>query len=129
VTTLPSNSAIIAENSITAYKNDDFFGRRHLQMGAVPFSLDMIYSGGLRAGFADIERLPTVVQFNAGAQISFRVPGVGEVIERLTVRNLLDRVNLIPPAEGIGIFQSAYGPRLTVLTRRHRSNGWTIVSC
>jgi hypothetical protein len=35
VTTLPSNSAIIAENSITAYKNDDFFGRHHLQMGAV----------------------------------------------------------------------------------------------
>jgi hypothetical protein len=26
---------------------------------------------------------------------------------------VLDRVNLIRPAEGIGIFQSAYGPRLT----------------
>jgi hypothetical protein len=33
----------------------------------------------------------------------------------LTVLNVLDRVNLIRPAEGIGIFQSAYGPRLTVL--------------
>jgi hypothetical protein len=40
---------------------------------------------------------------------------VGEVIERLTVINLLDRVNLIRPAEGIGIFQSAFRPRLTVL--------------
>jgi hypothetical protein len=79
------------------------------------FSLDMIYSGGLRAGFADLEPLPTVVQFNAGAQISFHVPGVGEVIDRLTVLNVLDRVNLIRPPEGIGIFQSAYGPRLTVL--------------
>jgi hypothetical protein len=28
---------------------------------------------------------------------------------------MLDRVSLIRPAEGIGIFQSAYGPRLAVL--------------
>ncbi len=79
------------------------------------FSLDAIYSSGLRAGFADLERLPTVFQINAGAQIAFRVPGIGEVTDRLTVLNLLDRVNLIRPAEGIGIFQAAYGPRLTVL--------------
>jgi outer membrane receptor protein involved in Fe transport len=79
------------------------------------FSLDMIYSGGLRAGFADLQQLPTVVQINAAAQIAFHVPGVGEVTDRLTVLNVLDRVNLIRPAEGIGIFQSAYGPRLTVL--------------
>jgi hypothetical protein len=39
------------------------------------FSLDMIYSGGLRADFADLEKLPTVVQFSAGAQVAFRVPG------------------------------------------------------
>jgi hypothetical protein len=37
------------------------------------------------------------------------------VTDRLTVLNVLDRVNLIRPPEGIGIFQSAYGPRLTVL--------------
>ena len=85
-------------------------------MGATsPSASTCIYSSGLRAGFADLERLPTVVQINAGAQIAFRVPGVGEVTDRLTVLNLLDRVNLIRPAEGIGIFQSAYGPRLTVL--------------
>ena len=35
--------------------------------------------------------------------------------DRLTALNLLDRVNLIRPSEGIGIFQSAYGPRLTVM--------------
>ena len=29
------------------------------------------------------------------------------------VLNVLDRVNLIRPQNGIGIFQSAYGPRLT----------------
>jgi len=77
------------------------------------FNLDAIYSSGLRGGFADEEKLPTVVQINAGTQLAFRVPGIGEVTDRLTALNLLDRVNLIRPAEGIGIFQSAYGPRLT----------------
>jgi hypothetical protein len=78
-------------------------------------SLDGIYSSGLRAGFADLEKLPTVVQINAGVQAQFHVPGLGLVTDRVTVLNLLDRVNLIRPAEGIGIFQSAYGPRFTVL--------------
>ena len=32
----------------------------------------------------------------------------------LAVLNALDRVNLIRPAEGSGIFQPAYGPRRTL---------------
>jgi hypothetical protein len=39
---------------------------------------------------------------------------VGTISDRLTILNVLDRINLIRPAEGIGIFQSAYGPRFTV---------------
>ena len=76
-------------------------------------SVDAIYSSGLRAGFADEEKLPHVIQFNIGAQRKFPIPGVGELVNRVTVLNVFDRVNLIRPAEGIGIFQSAYGPRLT----------------
>jgi hypothetical protein len=76
-------------------------------------SVDAIYSSGLRAGFADEEKLPNVIQFNIGAQRKFTIPGVGELVNRMTVLNVFDRVNLIRPAEGIGIFQSAYGPRLT----------------
>jgi hypothetical protein len=82
--------------------------------GAWSFSVDGIYSSGLRAGFADLEKLPAVFQVNASAQRSFQVPGVGKVVNRVVVENVFDRVNLIRPAEGIGIFQSAYGPRLTV---------------
>jgi outer membrane receptor protein involved in Fe transport len=78
------------------------------------FSIDAIYSSGLRAGFADTEALPPVIQVNLSAQRSFTIPGVGEVVDRLTFLNVLNRVNLIRPAEGIGIFQSAYGPRFTV---------------
>ena len=79
------------------------------------FVFDGIYSSGLVGGFADLEHLPTVVQLNAGVQREFRIPGIGTVSDRLTVLNLLDRVNLIRPSEGIGIFQSSYGPRFTVL--------------
>jgi len=78
------------------------------------FSADATYSSGLRAGFADTEQLPNVFQVNVGIERKFEVPGVGEVSDRLTILNAFDRTNLIRPSEGIGIFQSAYGPRFTV---------------
>jgi hypothetical protein len=76
--------------------------------------VDAVYSSGLRGGFADSDQLPAVFQINVSAQRSFKIPGIGELINRITILNLLDRTNLIRPAEGIGIFQSAYGPRFTV---------------
>ena len=79
------------------------------------FSADLTYSSGLRGGFADQEQLPQVVQVNVAAERSFQVPGLGKVVNRVAILNLFDRTNLIRPAEGIGIFQSAYGPRFTVL--------------
>ncbi len=78
------------------------------------FSFDVLYSSGLRAGFADLESLPHVVQANLSGQRTFKVPHLGEVTDRVTLLNIFDRTNLIRPAEGIGIFQSAYGPRITV---------------
>jgi hypothetical protein len=78
------------------------------------FSADLTYSSGLRAGFADLVQLPSVAQVNLAVQRSFDIPGLGEIDDRLMILNVLDRTNLIRPAEGIGIFQSAYGPRLTV---------------
>jgi hypothetical protein len=78
------------------------------------FGVDAIYSSGLRAGFADEQQLPAVFQVNLSAQRKFTVPGIGEVTDRLTLLNVLDKVNLIRPANGIGIFQSAYGPRFTI---------------
>ncbi len=83
--------------------------------GAWSYSADGVYTSGLRGGFADLEHLTPVVQVNVAVQRTVRLPCVGRVIDRLTVLNVFDRVNLIRPAEGIGIFQSAYGPRLTVL--------------
>ncbi len=78
------------------------------------FGIDATYSSGLRGGFADEEALPTVFQINLNTERSFNIPGVGKVIDRVIVYNILDRTNLIRPAEGIGIFQSAFGPRRSI---------------
>jgi outer membrane cobalamin receptor len=83
-------------------------------LGAYKLSFDLVYSSGLRGGFADQEALPHVIQVNGALERTFRIPHVGRFADRLTVLNVTDRVNLIRPAEGIGIFQSAYGPRITV---------------
>jgi hypothetical protein len=83
------------------------------RLQAYSISADAIYSSGLRAGFADLERLPQVVQLNLSAERSFRIAGIGVLTNRILLLNIFDRVNLIRPAQGIGIFQSAYGPRLT----------------
>jgi outer membrane cobalamin receptor len=84
------------------------------QLAGFTFAVDGLYSSGLRAGFADTVQLPNVVQFNLSAERSLRVPGLGVLTNRLALLNVLDRINLIRPAEGIGIFQSAYGSRRTL---------------
>jgi outer membrane receptor protein involved in Fe transport len=85
------------------------------KLAGFTFTLDSIYSSGLRAGFANLEKLPDVIQLNAGVERDIEIPGIGKIIDRLTALNLLNRINLIRPAEGIGIFQAAYSPRLTLL--------------
>ena len=75
---------------------------------------DALYSSGLAGGFADTQTLPQVVQLNAGAGWTVSTPGLLPMSLRLSVLNLLDRVNEIRSAEGIGIFQAAYGPRRTL---------------
>lgn len=77
------------------------------------FSGDALYSSGLAGGFADTQTLPQVVQVNASAERSFTLPGGLPMSLRVSVLNVLDRVNEIRSAEGIGIFQAAYGPRRT----------------
>jgi hypothetical protein len=84
------------------------------RIGAYTLSADGIYSSGLRAGFADLEKLPIVKQVDLSGERSFRIPGVGILTNRIAVLNVFDRINLIRPAEGIGILQSAYGPRRTL---------------
>jgi hypothetical protein len=57
--------------------------------------------------------MPNVFQVNLGVKRTFRIAG-HPLSNQLTVLNVFDRTNLIRPAGGLGVFQSAYGPRLTV---------------
>jgi hypothetical protein len=84
------------------------------RLGPYTLSADGIYSSGMPGGFADLLQLPNVVQVNASLERSWQLAGAGVLTNRVAVLNVFDRVNLIRPAEGIGIFQSAYGPRLTL---------------
>jgi hypothetical protein len=81
---------------------------------AYQFAFDGIFSSGLRGGFANQTQLPKVWQFNLSTARFFEVPRIGKIENRIILENIFDRTNLIRPATGIGVFQSAYGPRITV---------------
>jgi outer membrane receptor protein involved in Fe transport len=78
------------------------------------FTLDGLFSSGLRGGFANRTQLPKVWQFNLSAAKSLDVPLLGRIENRVILLNVFDRINLIRPSTGIGVFQAAYGPRVTV---------------
>lgn len=78
------------------------------------FAVDGLFSSGLRGGFTNQTQLPKVWQFNLSGARDFLVPGLGKFTNRVTLLNIFDRTNLIRPANGIGVFQAAYGPRITV---------------
>lgn len=81
--------------------------------GPWAIAADGLYSSGLRSGSADLERLPHVVQVDLSVERAWHTPGATLLSQRLALLNVFDRVNFIRPAAGIGIFQSAYGPRRT----------------
>ena len=74
---------------------------------------DATYNTGLRTGFANLESLPSVFQVNVGVKRTFQIAG-HPLSNQLTLLNIFDRVNLIRPSGGLGVFQSAYGPRFTL---------------
>jgi len=78
------------------------------------FTFDGLFSSGLRGGFANETELPKVWQFNMSAARDFVLPALGTFTNRIVLLNIFDRANLIRPANGIGVFQAAYGPRITV---------------
>jgi outer membrane receptor protein involved in Fe transport len=82
--------------------------------GAYQFTVDGLFSSGLRGGFANETQLPKVWQFDLSGARDFEIPLIGRVTDRITLLNIFDRTNLIRPSSGIGVFQAAYGPRITV---------------
>jgi outer membrane receptor protein involved in Fe transport len=75
------------------------------------FSIDGIYGGGLRRGFANTGNLPYYIQIDAGISRRFVLPDAGPLELRAAVVNLNDRTYQIRNGTGIGVFAAQYGPR------------------
>jgi outer membrane receptor protein involved in Fe transport len=74
---------------------------------------DFLYGDGLRAGFANLERLPAYWTENVGVDHVWHVhsKGIRELKVRFDCLNLFDRVYEIRDGTGVGIAAPAYGPR------------------
>jgi outer membrane receptor protein involved in Fe transport len=74
------------------------------------FSVSAIYGSGLRAGFANLDSLPSYVQVDAGVSRPFDLPGIGKINARLTIVNLFNKVYEIRDGTGVGVGAPQYGP-------------------
>jgi len=77
-------------------------------------SADVIYGSGLRDGFANTGTVEPYWQVNLGVSHEFAMPkdsGLGPMIARIDVVNVLDNVYQIRDGSGIGVFAPQYGPR------------------
>ncbi len=74
---------------------------------------DFLYGNGLRAGFANLEKLPAYWTENVGVEHVFPVHsrGIKEVKLRFDCLNVFDEVYEIRNGTGIGIAAPAYGQR------------------
>ena len=74
---------------------------------------DFLYGDGLRAGFANLEKLGPYWTDNTGLEHTWHLhsAGLSAVKLRFDCLNLLDRVYEIRNGTGIGIAAPAYGPR------------------
>ncbi len=74
---------------------------------------DFLYGDGLRAGFANLERLPAYWTENVGVEHVWHIhsAGLSALKLRFDCLNLFDRVYEIRNGTGVGIAAPAYGPR------------------
>ena len=74
---------------------------------------DFLYGNGLRAGFANLEKLPAYWTENVGVEHVWHSHsgGISELKLRFDCLNLFDQVYEIRNGTGIGIAAPAYGPR------------------
>ncbi len=72
--------------------------------------IDFLYGNGLRAGFANLEKLPAYYPVNVGMEHVFH-SAHGDVRLRLDCLNVFNEVYELRNGTGLGIAAPAYGPR------------------
>jgi outer membrane receptor protein involved in Fe transport len=77
------------------------------------FYSDFLYGDGLRAGFANLEKLPAYWTANVGVEHVWHLhsAGISELRLRFDCLNLFDQVYEIRNGTGLGIAAPAFGPR------------------
>jgi outer membrane receptor protein involved in Fe transport len=72
---------------------------------------DFLYGNGLRAGFANEQKLPPYYPLNLGVEQTIRLTGKESVKLRFDIINILDQVYELRTGTGVGVGAPQYGPR------------------
>ncbi len=75
------------------------------------FYTDILYGNGLRAGFANLDKLPAYQPVNVGVEHAFHLASGREVKLRFDCLNVFDEVYELRNGSGLGIAAPAYGQR------------------
>jgi hypothetical protein len=74
-------------------------------------STTMLYGNGLRAGFANTNKLPPYATANLGAQQEFEIAGTGKWQARFDILNIANTRYILRDGTGVGVGAPAYGWR------------------
>ena len=116
----PNNElAYLSANSIQLDHQGRFTGSGGVSYAFFKNTLlhaDLLYGNGLRAGFANLEKLPAYWTANAGVEHIWHLhsAGVSELRLRFDCLNLFDQVYELRNGTGVGIAAPAYGPRRAI---------------
>ncbi len=72
---------------------------------------DFLYGNGLRAGFANLQKLPPYYPLNLGVEQKVKLTGSESVKLRFDIVNILDQVYQLRTGTGVGIGAPQYGAR------------------
>ena len=78
---------------------------------ATTLHADALYGDGIRAGFANLEKLDPYYPVNLGIEHRFNIRGAGDLTVRFDVLNLFDQVYVLNDGTGIGEGAVKYGNR------------------
>lgn len=113
----PNNElAYIANNNIQLDHQGQYTGSGGMSytiMKDTQVYTDFLYGNGLRAGFANLEKLPSYWTENVGIEHTFHLhsAGISALKLRFDCLNLFDQIYEIRNGTGLGIAAPAYGAR------------------
>lgn len=109
----PAELAYIASNYVYVdhdQRNTGSAGASYRWQGTL-YSVSAIYGSGLRAGFANTDKLSPYTRVDLGAVRDFDMTTLGKFQGRLTIINAFDKVYEIRDGSGIGVGAPQFGPR------------------